>query len=157
MSQTTTVTTETALFARSLIARLGTEQSMTIGNAETGEVSPVPPHIAALVHQVLVSLAAGHQVAITEDLTELSPNEAAHVLNVSRTFVLKLMDEGHLPYRTVGSHRRIPYADLIAYRDAQKVRGRAAMDELYKLDQELGLHDLADPAAEAPTPGTGPR
>jgi excisionase family DNA binding protein len=111
-------TRETAAFAQSLLTSLGAN-ALIIGNASTGETAPLAPHVADLVRQMLASLAAGHDVAIAENLTEVTPNEAADVLNVSRTYVLKLLDEGKLPYRNVGAHRRIPYADLIAYRDEQ--------------------------------------
>lgn len=149
MPRTVPVSTETAAYARALLAKFGGDHQLLVGSAETGETSPLPPHIAEIVRQVLTSLAAGHAVAVTENLSEMTPNEAAEFLNVSRTFVLKLMDEGALPFRTVGSYRRIPYADLVAYREAQMVRSRAAMNQLYKLDQDLGLHDLTNPDADA--------
>jgi excisionase family DNA binding protein len=147
----THVTTETALFARDLIAKLGLDESLVVGNAATGASTPLPPAIANLVRQVLVSLAAGRDVTIAENLTEVTPNEAAEILNVSRTFVTKLMDEGQLPFRMVGSHRRIPYPDLIAYRDEQMVRSRKAMDDLYAIDRELGLDTLDGPPPDKST------
>lgn len=143
-------TRETATFAQTLLARFG-ENALLLGNATTGETAPLPPHVADLVRQMLASLAAGHDVAIAENLTEVTPNEAAEILNVSRTFVLKLLDEGKLPYRNVGAHRRIPYADLIAYRDEQRARSRAAMDQVYAIDRELGLDQVDGPPPDKST------
>jgi excisionase family DNA binding protein len=150
MTRPSPPTRETAAFAQSLLTRLGAN-ALLIGNAATGETAPLPPHVADLVRQMLASLAAGHDVAITENLTEVTPNEAAEILNVSRTYVLKLLDEGKLPYRHVGAHRRIPYADLIAYRDDQQARSRAAMDQVYAIDRELGLDRLDGPPPDKST------
>ena len=107
---------------------------MTVGNAATGESCAVPPHIADLIRQVLASLAAGHQVTISENLTELTPNEAATFLNVSRMYVMKLVQDGTLPHRMVGNHHRIPYADLAAYQRQQRARQRVAIGELYAFE-----------------------
>lgn len=149
------VTTETAAFARQLIGRLGTDP-LTLGNAATGETTPLPPHLAELIHQVLRSLAMGKPVAVTDQPEEMTPNEAAEFLNVSRPYIVKLMDSGTLPYREVGSHRRIPFADLAAYRDQQAARSRKAMDELVALSQEMGLYDdLGPPPPKAVFKGTG--
>lgn len=141
-------TTETATLAQIILTKLGFDGPITVGNPATGETTALPPHVAALVRQVLVSYAAGRQPAITENLTEMSPNEAAVFLNVSRTYVMKLVADGLLPTRKVGNHHRIPFADLAVYREQQAARSRAAMDELYKIDRELGLDDLDGPAPE---------
>ncbi len=146
---TTPITTETAAFVRLVLAKLGTDAPMTIGNAATGEALPLPPHIADLIRQVLSSLAVGHQVTISENLAELTPNDAAAFLNVSRMYVMKLVQEGALPHRMVGNHHRIPYADLAAYKQQQRARSRAAMDEIYALDQETGIVDGPPPPKAA--------
>ena len=127
----------------------GHDAPMTVGNAATGESCAVPSHIADLIRQVLASLAAGHQVTISENLTELTPNEAATFLNVSRMYVMKLVQDGTLSHRMVGNHHRIPYADLAAYKRQQRARQRVAIDELYAIDRELGLIDGPPPPKEA--------
>lgn len=150
MSRTAPVTAETATYARLLLAKLGQDEPLLVGNAITGETSPLPPHISKLVRDMLTSLAGGHSVVVAEDLNEMSPNEAAEFLNVSRTFVLKLMDEGALAYRTVGSYRRIPYADLAAYRDEQYKRSRAAIENMRAIERDLGLDDYNPSPDENP-------
>ena len=60
---------------------------------------------------------------------------------MSRPTVVKLIDDGHLPARKVGSHRRIPLADLLAYRDNMIGRRRAALDQMSQDAEELGLYD----------------
>lgn len=140
----TNITSETALFASQLLSRLANGQ-MTIGAAGSPETVPLPPHIAKLFEEILWKLATGHAVAVTEQREELTPNEAADVLNVSRPFVIKLLDDGTLPFRMVGSHRRIPYADVVAYKRDQRARSRTAMTELVRLSEEMGLYDDPQP------------
>ena len=150
------VTSETAALVRLIIAKLGHDGPITLGNPTTGEECPLPPHVADLIRQVLASLAAGRQVTITENLTELTPNEAAEFLNASRTYVMKLVQEGILPARMVGNHHRIPYADLAAYKEQQRARSRAAMDRLYEIDREAGPGDGPPPAKSVFKSGGGP-
>ena len=66
----------------------------------------------------------------------LPPNEAATILNCSRMYVIKLVNEGVLPYRMFANHHRIPYADLAAYKRQQQTTSRTAMDELYQLERD---------------------
>lgn len=134
--------TPTAALVRVILDKIGADDPVTLGNAATGESVPLTPELASTIRQLLGKLAEGRDVSITEDLKELTPNQAADLLNVSRTFVAKLLDDGTLPYRMVGTHRRIPYADLLAYREAQRVRARKAMDEISRLDREMGLDAL---------------
>ncbi len=72
---------------------------------------------------------------------EVSTQRAATVLNVSRPTVVKLIDDGVLPSRKVGSHRRIMLADVLAYRDEVVVRRRAVLDQMSRGAEELGLYD----------------
>ena len=140
------------------MSKLGQDGSITLGNPATGESCALPPHIADLIRQVLNSLAAGREVTIAENLSEMTPNEAAAFLNVSRMYVMKLIHDGVLPHRMVGNHHRIPYADLAAYRTQEKARQRIALDRLYETDRELGLDQLDGPAPDTDTyRGTGPR
>lgn len=144
---TTPAAAETAALIKKVMATIGFDDPVTLGNAATGEQQPLPAAVANQIRQLLASLAAGREVNITEVRDELTPNEAAEFLNVSRTYVKKLLDAGDLPYRTVGSHHRIPRADLDAYKQASRARSRAAMEEIYALDRELGL-DTYHPSPE---------
>ena len=140
----TKVTSETALLAAQVLARLG-DNPMAIGAAGAANALTLPPHMAEVIRQVLVNLAAGRDVAVSERREEVTPNEAAEFLNVSRPYIVKLLDEGVLPFREVGTHKRIPYADLAAYKHEQRARSRAAMTELVRLSQEMGLYDSPEP------------
>ena len=72
---------------------------------------------------------------------ELTPKEASDYLNVPFAFVLKLMETGQLPFRRVGSHQRIRFGDLTDYAKSQRSRADAAMEEMARINQELGLYE----------------
>ena len=76
---------------------------------------------------------------------EMTPSEAAKFLNVSRPFVVKLIKNGELPCRMVGTHHRIPTSALRKYREKMFQRAKKAMDEIVRINQELGLYDLEVP------------
>jgi len=79
---------------------------------------------------------------------QLTTQQAADILNVSRLFLVKLLEEGAIPYIKVGSHRRIRFKDLIIYREQRKVMRRRGLKELTQFLQEegfyeAGIHDIA--------------
>jgi excisionase family DNA binding protein len=76
--------------------------------------------------------------------SEMTTNQAAEVLDVSRPFIIKLVKRGELPCRMVGKHRRIPTDALLEYRDKMFQRANAAADEMARISQELGLYDLGE-------------
>ena len=74
-------------------------------------------------------------------LAEVTTMEAADILNVSRPFVIKLLEEGELPYRLVGRHRRIQLKDLLDYKKNIDRKREAVLDQMVAEAQELGLYD----------------
>jgi len=85
--------------------------------------------------------ASGHGVVFSRVPDEVSPEDAAKVLGMSRPMVRKLMDQGDLPFRMVGSHHRIALSDLETYWAAERVRRHQAMIEFSALENELGLFE----------------
>lgn len=103
-----------------------------------GEALVLPrPAVEMFVH-VLAAMANGQGVQIMPLHAELTTQQAADVLNVSRPYLIGLIERGELPHRLVGRHRRIRFDDLTEYMRADDRRRKAAVDELTKLDQELG-------------------
>lgn len=113
------------------------------GSGDASEETIVLPAFAApLIQKVLEAIAAGHGVTIIPQHAELTTMEAADILNVSRPYLIKLLESGDIPYRKVGRHRRVMVEDLMSYKEKSDKQSRAAMDELVSLSQELGLYDL---------------
>ena len=71
--------------------------------------------------------------------TELTTQQAADLLNVSRTHLVQLLDEEKIPHHKVGTHRRVRAEDVLAYRRETERARRKALDELTELDEELGF------------------
>lgn len=107
----------------------------------TGEAHDLPPAVFEALQQVLAALANNQAISIVPTSMELTTNQAADLLNVSRSYVIQLIDAGKLPCRMVGTHRRVALTDALAVRDAMAARARRGLDDLAKLDQELGLDD----------------
>ena len=72
-------------------------------------------------------------------MSELTTQEAAELLNVSRSYVVRLLDDGRIPCRGVGTHRRVFFKDVMACKAEHRRARRSALDEFARLDQELGL------------------
>ncbi len=107
----------------------------------TGEVIKLPKSVFYVLRQVVQYMMRGKAITIVPISKELTTQEAADILNVSRPYLVKLLEEGKIPYGLVGTHRRIRFSDLMEYkkrRDAERSRGLA---ELTQMSQELGLYD----------------
>ena len=91
--------------------------------------------------EMLDAVARGEDATVVRTPREVTTQQAATVLNVSRPTVVKLIDDGGLPARKVGSHRRILLSDLLAYRDKIVAERRAALDEMARHADALGLYD----------------
>jgi excisionase family DNA binding protein len=93
-----------------------------------------------MLAQVLDLLANGQGVQIIPKDAELTTQQAADVLNVSRPYVIGLLESGQIPFRKVGRHRRITFEALMEYKRKDDLQRRAAADDLADLSQELGLY-----------------
>lgn len=100
----------------------------------------VPREAAVLLARILGFLANGEGVNVVPDTAELTTQQAAEFLNVSRPYLIKLLESGEIPFRLVGTHRRIKFRDLNEYKSRDDLARRRAADELTQLTQELGLY-----------------
>jgi excisionase family DNA binding protein len=100
----------------------------------------VPREAAVLLAQVLGYLASGEGVTVMPESAELTTQQAAEFLNVSRPYLIKLLETGKIPFRLVGTHRRVRFRDLREYKNRDDLERRRAADDLTGLSQELGLY-----------------
>jgi len=106
-----------------------------------GKETTVPMSALEVLRRAAVELAHGNGVTILPVTAELTTEEAANLLNVSRPYVIKLTKSGELPHRRVGTHRRIPLRDVLEYKRKYQERARATLAKLVDEAQELGIYD----------------
>ncbi|KJV28083.1 helix-turn-helix domain-containing protein [Luteibacter yeojuensis] len=99
----------------------------------------LPTSALRLLVDILAELADGNAVKVVPVHAELTTQEAADLLNVSRPHLVKLLEEGVLPFHRTGKHRRVRFADLMKYKDARDNASEHAMAELSRQAQELGM------------------
>ncbi|MBN3048012.1 helix-turn-helix domain-containing protein [Pectobacterium brasiliense] len=100
----------------------------------------LPTSALTLLMSILGELAAGNAVQIVPVQAELTTQEAANILNVSRPHMVKLLEEGHLPFHKTGRHRRVLFADLMQYKEQRENESMQAMQELTDRSQEFGFY-----------------
>lgn len=108
------------------------------GRRQTVEIE-IPASVVRLVGYMLDQVRHGHQVPVPPRDEEVSPAKAASILQVSRPFAQRLMDEGKIPSRLVGRHRRAPRAAVEAYRKQMQRTRAAALDEAIGDSRALGF------------------
>lgn len=102
------------------------------------EVLPVPRAVVVMLGQIFAMLTEGQVVQIIPDRAMLTTQQAADVLNVSRPYLIGLLESHKIYFEKVGTHRRIPFAALREYQQGEYQRRRAVADELTRLGEELG-------------------
>jgi excisionase family DNA binding protein len=99
----------------------------------------IPASAARLLVQILDEMSRGNAVKIVPVHAELTTQEAADLLNVSRPTLIQMLEEGKIPFRKVGTHRRVRMEKLMQYKRQLEADRRAALAELVAYDQEIGL------------------
>lgn len=122
------------------LAKHPEEPEMVEVLVEHGEPSLVLPRPAVtLFAQILAQLADGRGVSVIPSEAELTTQQAADLLGVSRPYLIGLLEVEQIPHRKVGRHRRIALSDLLAYKRTDDEKRRGAADDLGTLGQELGM------------------
>jgi excisionase family DNA binding protein len=103
------------------------------------ETVAIPVAAVRLLADILTEMAKGNSVTLIPVQVELTTQQAADLLNVSRPYLIDLLEKGAIPYRKVGKHRRVPIHDLMAFKRKDDEARLKVLDELAALDQELGL------------------
>ena len=116
----------------------GTTKETSIVRFESAPEEPVvlPAAAVRLLGALLTELAKGNAVTLMPHHAELTTREAADLLNVSRPFLVNLLESGQLPHHRVGTHRRVRFADLMIYKRRRDAESEAALRELAALSQD---------------------
>ncbi|MEM9921215.1 MAG: excisionase family DNA-binding protein [Bacteroidota bacterium] len=99
----------------------------------------IPIQAFVLLKTILNNMAKGKSIALLLSDSEISTQQAADILSVSRPHVVKLLEKGMIPYKKVGTHRRINLKDILEYESKVKKARREELDFLTKEAQELNL------------------
>ena len=100
---------------------------------------PLPKAVTPLLIHLLTEMAQGNSVTLIPVHAELTTQEAANLLNVSRPYLVSLLEQKKIPFHKVGTHRRIKFTDIEKYKARFEEQRNAALDELAKQAQELGM------------------
>ena len=106
---------------------------------ETGDFVTVPTKALDLLFYILNNMAEGKSISLIPSDSEISTQQAADMLNVSRPHLVKLLEEGVIPYKKVGSHRRILLEDLIEFDRKLKEQRITSLKKLAEQAQDLRL------------------
>lgn len=133
---------EIAREASRALARLADKQPVHVKaktDAGVRQSFVLPASAVRLLTDMLTHLADGQAVAVIPEDAELTTQQAADMLNISRPYLIKFLVEENLPFTLVGRHRRIKFRDLSTFRDALRKRSSEALDKLVEQAQDLDM------------------
>jgi excisionase family DNA binding protein len=133
------VAKETSRVLASRVRRANSLKLRIIDHTKSREIVELPAAAARLLVRILEEMARGNTVTLIPVQAELTTQEAADMLNISRPSLIQLLDEGKIEYRRVGTHRRVRFESLIGYKRHADTARRKVLAELAAYDEELGI------------------
>ena len=106
---------------------------------ESEEAIAIPASALRLLTEILAEMAKGNAVTLIPVHAELTTQQAADILNVSRPYLIRLIEEGKIPFRKVGTHRRVRFQDLMEYKRNTDQDRLKVLEELSAQAQKLNL------------------
>lgn len=107
----------------------------------SGEPIELPHSVFEVLVRVVHEMAQGNAVRVLPVYAELTTQQAADLLNVSRPYLVGLLEDGDIPFKKVGTHRRVRLEDLLVYKEKRDGERLALLDEMARDAQEHGLYD----------------
>ncbi len=133
------IASETSQFLEPLVSHAHQVQVQLVGEDASNQVLSIPAPALRLLNEILKEMAQGNAVTLIPIHALLTTQEAADILNVSRPFLISLLNAGKIPYQRLGSHRRILFKDLMVFKD----KADAAREEAFRvLTQEAQDLDM---------------
>lgn len=141
MPEPVTPTVDDARLAKTSSRRLAPflNRNLHVRIEGTNEAVELPAAAVRLLVDLLSAMAEGNAVTLIPIHAELTTQQAADLLGVSRPFLVKQLEEDAIPYRKVGTHRRVLFSDLMAYKREMDRKRLEALDELAAQAQELDM------------------
>lgn len=117
--------------------------TLRLANPQTGQQieTTLPAMAVRVLADVLARMAQGQAVTLIPLHAELSTQQAADIMNVSRPYFIKLLEARKIPFRKVGEQRRVRYQDLLCYMEAYQKAANAALDEMTAAAEDMGLYE----------------
>ncbi|MBL9023012.1 MAG: helix-turn-helix domain-containing protein [Myxococcales bacterium] len=106
-----------------------------------GEAIALPETVFYVLERVAELMARGNSVTVVPVGRELTTQQAADLLNVSRQYLVRLLDEKRIPFRKTGKHRRLRIEDVLAFKEQRDRDRRSKLRDLSRLTEELGGYD----------------
>ena len=133
------IASETSPFLEPLVSHAHDVQIQFVGEATSNQILSIPAPALRLLNEILKEMAKGNAVTLIPIHALLTTQEAADILNVSRPFLIGLLEAGKIPYQRLGSHRRILFKDLMTFKD----KADSAREEVFRaLTEEAQALDL---------------
>lgn len=114
-----------------------------------GESIALPASVFYVLERVAEVLARGDSITVVPVGREVTTQQAADLLNVSRQYLVRLLDEGRVAFRKVGKHRRLRIEDVLSFKVTRDKDRRSGLRELSRMTQELMSQDIKKPAGDA--------
>ena len=124
----------------SVIEQIHSEQP-EIEIEETSEKIKIPLSALKLLGDILKAMGQGKLISIVPVATEMTTQAAAEFLGCSRPHLVKLLEEGKIPFTKVGKHRRIKFDDIIQFKNKMKEQQKQNIIDIMNFDEEKGLYD----------------
>jgi excisionase family DNA binding protein len=123
----------------SVLATLHGQSAALVG--PDGTRVALPEEIYRVLREVVETLSQGLAITIAPHNTLLTTQEAADLLGISRPTLVRLLEDGEIPFELRGRHRRVMLADVVNYQQSVKTKRRAALDEMTRIAAEDGSYD----------------
>lgn len=108
---------------------------------ETNDKIVVPLRALKLFGSILKAMSEGKPISIVPLATEVTTQKAAEILGCSRPHLVKMLEEGKIPFVKIGKHRRILFEDVMEYKKQMKAEQKKHLVEMMNLDEDLGIYD----------------